>query len=180
MDKIVNILKGCGVVAMGLTVLAIAAFVLAAIFCRDVGWQVSRTMDAMTDIETVTLSLDSSDVFVKGDKRYRPKLVVTLRGEHPGAKILLPFAPVSGDDVLCRFDSNPPHKGDWKIGDDGFSLHFTDPLDAVCETLATSRRLVIRTKETTGALGAVDVAFDLDGFASVFESALGKNERTHK
>ena len=131
-----------------------------------------RKVDPITDVETVGLLLAADRKFEVDGNEYPPALAVTLRGDDVGARIVLPFVPVSGDEIICRWDSQPPHKGDWRIdGDNEFIIHFTDPFEDVLAMLANTHKLVLRTKEKSGQLGVVDIEFTLDGFAAAMDRA---------
>lgn len=135
-------------------------------------WKILRKVDPITDVETVGLLLAADRKFEVDGNECPPALAVTLRGDDVGARIVLPFVPVSGDEIICRWDAQPPHKGDWRIdGENEFIIHFTDPFEDVLAMLANTHKLVLRTKEKSGKLGVVDIEFILDGFAAAMDRA---------
>lgn len=136
------------------------------------GWKILRKVDPITDVETVELILPSEGEYKLLGEKYRAAMIVTLRGEKGSdARIVLPFAPESGDELICRWDAEPPVKGGWRIDEETKSvIHFTADFEDVLAWVAEKHRLVVR---GTGFPDPVDVVFNLDGFAAALKDAGG-------
>jgi hypothetical protein len=133
-------------------------------------WIVTRSVDPVTDVESVTVSGAAPTITVRRNQHV-PRLSIRRRGET--TEILYTIGgdganfPRKGATVTLRLDTDPAESSEWTASTTRATLFYHGDVAALVDRLRAADRLLVRVQTTLGDI--TTATFDLAGLRASWD-----------
>lgn len=133
-------------------------------------WIVTRSVDPVTDVESVTVSGSAPTITVQNNPHV-PRLFIRRRGETTELFYTLGGEganfPRKGATVTLRLDAEPAENSEWTASTTRATLFYHGDVAALVDRLRAADRLLVRVQTTLGEI--TTATFDLAGLRAAWE-----------
>lgn len=133
-------------------------------------WIVTRSVDPVTDAESVTVSGTAPTITVRHNQHV-PRLFIRRRGEMTELFYTLGGEganfPRAGATVTLRLDAEPAESSEWTASTTRATLFYHGDVAALVDRLRAADRLIVRVQTTLGDI--TTATFDLAGLRAAWE-----------